>query len=127
MRVTSRLSENWRRQPALVIGILAVSLAAVEIIIDWTTWIELNISIVYSLPLVLAASARSRRLLWGLVFTLVLITFIVYYLQITPGHFSLGEEHFVNRVLSAVTMLLTAGLGHIWIRASETLDAQGRA
>jgi len=119
-----RLSETWHRRPTLVLGTLAVSLAAVEVIFDWTTWIELNVSIVYSLPLVLAAAARSRRLLWGLMLTLLLITFTVYFLQEVPAHFSLGEEHFVNRLLSGVTMLLTAGLGHIWIRASETLDAQ---
>ncbi len=127
MRRGARLSETWHGRPAIVLGTLAVSLAAVEVLIDWTTWIELNVSIVYGLPLILAAAARSRRLLWGLVSALVLVTFIIYSVQIPPGRFSLGEPFFVNRALSAAAMLLTAGFGHIWIRATEALDARGRA
>ena len=57
---------------------------------------------------------------------LILITFIVYSIQIPPGLFSLHEPFFVNRVLSTTAMLLTAGVGDIWIRATEQLDAQGR-
>ncbi len=123
MRVGSRLAATWRDRPMLVLGFLAVALAALEVLLDWTTWIELNVSIVYGLPLILAAAARSRRLLWGLTSALVLVTFVVYALQIPPGHFSLNEPFFVNRVLCAAAMVLTAGLGHIWIRAAETLRA----
>ncbi len=123
MRVGSRLAATWRDRPMLVLGFLAVALAALEVLLDWTTWIELNVSIVYGLPLILAAAARSRRLLWGLTSALVLVTFVVYALQIPPRHFSLNEPFFVNRVLCAAAMVLTAGLGHIWIRAAETLRA----
>jgi signal transduction histidine kinase len=106
---------------------LAVLLATVEVFLDWITWIELNVAIVYGLPLILAAAARSRPLLWTLMSILVLVTFVVYSFQIPPGHFSLDEPFFLNRVLAAVAMVLTAGLGHIWIKALETLEAQSRA
>jgi signal transduction histidine kinase len=111
----------------LILGILAVSLAAAAAITDWATWIELNLSILYGLPLILAAAARNRRLLWGLMSILVIVTFTVYSVQIPRGRFSLVEPFFVDRALSTAAMLLTAWLGHIWIRTTETLDAQGRA
>lgn len=113
-------------RPMPAAGVLAVGLAAALVLIDWVTWIELNESIVYPLPLVLAAMARSRRLLWGLVLFLVGTTFAVYAVQIAPGAFSPDEPFFVNRALSAVTVLLTAGLLHAWTLALEKLDEQER-
>jgi signal transduction histidine kinase len=126
MKLWNRALQKWHQQPRLVLGVLAVLLAAVEVLVDWTTWIQLNISLVYGLPLILAAAARSRRLLWSLTGVLIVITFIVYSIQIPPGLFSLNEPFFVNRLLSMAAMLLTAGLSHIWIKATEQLDAQGR-
>ena len=126
MESWNRALQRSRDQPRLIFGVLAVSLAALEVVVDWTTWIQLNISLVYGLPLILAAAARSRRLLWALTGVLIGITFIVYSMQIPPALFSLREPFFVNRVLSSAAMLLTAGLGHIWIKATEQLDAQGR-
>jgi signal transduction histidine kinase len=126
MELWNRALQKSRRRPRLMLGMLAVLLAAVEATLDWTTWIELNISLVYGLPLILAAAARSRRLLWTLTGVLIGITFIVYSIQIPPGVFSLSEPFFVNRVLSMTAMLLTAGLSHIWINATEQLDKQGR-
>src|ERR1044071_4699633 len=126
MELWNRGLQKWHDQPRVVLGVLAVSLATVEVLLDWTTWIQLNISLVYGLPLILAAAARSRRLLSTLTSVLIGITFIIYSIQIPPGLFSLREPFFVNRVLSSVAMLLTAGLGHIWIKATEQLDAQRR-
>lgn len=126
MEAWNRALQSWRQQPRLVLGILAVLLAAVEVLVDWTTWIQLNISLVYGLPLILAAEARGRRLLWGLTSVLIGITFVIYSMQIPSGLFSLREPFFVNRILSSMAMLLTAGLGHIWIKATEQLDAHGR-
>ena len=47
-------------------AVSAVLLAVVEVCIDWTTDIDLNVAIIYGLPLVVVAAARGRRLLWGL-------------------------------------------------------------
>ena len=44
-----------QRRVALA-AFLSILLAAVEVLIDWITWVELNVSIMYGLPLVLAAS-----------------------------------------------------------------------
>jgi len=126
MELWNRALQKWRDEPRLVLGALAVSLAALEVLVDWYTWIQLNISLVYGLPLILAAAARSRRLLWTLTSVLIGVTFIVYSMQIPPGLFSLQEPFFVNRVLSSAAMLVTAGLGHIWIEATEQLETQRR-
>jgi signal transduction histidine kinase len=114
----------WQRRRLPAAGGLAVCLAAIQVFIDWTTWIELNEAIVYTLPLVIAAMARSRRLLWGLTLFLIGTTFSVYAAQIPRGAFSLREPFFVNRVLTAVTVLVTAGLLHAWMLARNKLEEQ---
>jgi signal transduction histidine kinase len=105
-------------------AVFAVCLAVIQVVIDWLTWIELNEAIVYTLPLVLAGMARSRRLLWGMTIFLICTTFAVYTAQIGPGSFSFREPFFINRVLAAVTMLVTAGLLHAWMSAVETLNVR---
>ncbi len=114
---------KFLRRPA-VLGALAVALATAEIFLDVTTWIQLNIAIIYTLPLVLAAAARGRRLLWILTFVLVLITFIVYGLQDAQGHPSFHDEYFINRLLAAVNIVFAAALLHALSRAAEVLQAR---
>src|SRR2546421_7741466 len=94
------------------LGTLAILLALAEISIDAATWIQLNIAIIYGLPLVLAAATRSRPLIWVLTLILVCATFLVYALQIPPGVFTPREPMFVDRVLAAITLVLMAGLLH---------------
>jgi signal transduction histidine kinase len=113
--------------PLPMAGVAAVLLAAIQVVIDWLTWIELNEAIVYTLPLVLAAMTRSRRLLWGLTLFLVVTTIAVYTVQIGPGVFSPNEPLFINRVLAAATILLTAGLLHAWTLALNKLEEQDRS
>ena len=112
---------------ARVAAVVAVLLALIEILIDWVTRIELNVSIVYGLPLVVAAGARSRRLIWTLAACLLLTTFAVYYVQIPPAVFSVREQHFVNRVLAGLSLVLTASLLHVGLIAADMLDAQGES
>ena len=81
---------------------------------------------IFGLPLVLAGATRSRAFLWILTGLLVTTTFVVYALQIPPGAFTLKEIFFVNRVLNAISLLLLAGLLHIWMRSAETGEAQAR-
>jgi signal transduction histidine kinase len=96
---------------ALVLGL---------VVADFTTWVELDVATIYGLPLVLAGATRSRALLWSITALLVIATFVAYALQIPPGAFSLREIFFVNRALNVVSLLLLAGLLHIWIRSAET-------
>lgn len=116
---------QFLRSPGVLSG-LAIALAAVEVFLDVTTWIELNIAIVYSLPLVLAAAARSRRLLWSLALTLVVITFVVYWLQDAHGSPSMHDQYFINRLLATVNIVFAAALLHALSRAADTLEARNR-
>jgi signal transduction histidine kinase len=124
MKTSTRVLDFLLRRPVPLAGTSAVLLALAEVSVDWTTWVELHVEVIYGLPLVLAALGRSRRLLWGLVVFLVAMTFAVYVAQIEPGVFTLGEPHFINRVLAAVTLILTGGLFHAWIDAANAVEAQ---
>jgi signal transduction histidine kinase len=119
-----RLFDYLLDRPMPVAGSLAIVVAAVELAFDWATWVELDVSAVYGVPLVLAAVARNRRLLWFLTFALLLMTFAAYAAQIEPEAFSLHEPFFLNRALSAVALALSAVLCHVWIVAANRLAAQ---
>jgi signal transduction histidine kinase len=121
------LRKLWGMPVRRTLAVLAVLVALAEVFADWTTWLQLNLSIVYGLPLVLAAAVRNRRLLWGLTGALISATYIVYAHQISPGAFSLQEPFFVNRLLASVTALMTAALLHALITAFDAIDARGRA
>jgi len=108
-------------------GRLAVALAVLEIGLDYSTWVELNVATIYSLPLVLAAAARNRRLLWVLTFALACASFVVYFQQVHPGSFSWSEIFFVERLLSTTTVILTAVLLDAWTRLLDILDEQSRS
>jgi signal transduction histidine kinase len=108
----------------LLVAVFAVTLGLV--VADITTWIELDIATIYSLPLVLAGATRIRALLWALTGLLTATTFAVYALQLPAGAFSFHEPFFVNRVLNAFSLLLLAGLLHIWIRSTAANEAQAR-
>jgi signal transduction histidine kinase len=112
------------RQPVPFAGVLPVLIAGAAVLVDWVTWIELNESIVYSVPLILAGFARNRRLLWSLTLFLAATTFAVYYVQAPPGAFALREPFFIDRVLAFVTLLCTAGLLHAWTVAIDAIEAQ---
>ena len=104
--------------------VFAIVLAMAEVVLDAATWVELDIAAIYGIPLVLAAFTRNRRLLWGLMAALTLATFITYALQIPAGAFAQREAMFVNRVLDAVALLLTAGLLHVWMMSMDIREAQ---
>ncbi|HEX5270586.1 MAG TPA: HAMP domain-containing sensor histidine kinase [Gemmataceae bacterium] len=108
-------------------GLLATLLALSEVFIDWVTHIDLNMSILYGLPLVVAAATRSRRLLWGLALFLLATTFAVYAVQIPAGEFSPREMHFVNRVLAGAALVLTAGLVHVAMIGLDLVEEQRRS
>ena len=114
------------RGPMPLAGVLAVVLAAAGIALDWGTWLELNVSIVFTVPLVFAAAARNRALLWSLAVTLVCTTFVVYSLQMAPGEFNVHEPFFVDRLLSGATVLVVAMVLDTWMRLIDVLDGQGR-
>lgn len=124
MAESRALPKFLQRRPLRHAAVLAVLLAVLEVVVDVRSWSALNVSIVYGLPLVVAGGARSRRLLWSLALVLVASTFTVYAVQSPYPVFSLHEPIFLNRVLGAATILLTASLVHVLIAAMDRLDRQ---
>ena len=66
-------------------------------------------------------------MLWGLALFLLITIFAVYYVQIPPGVFSLREPYFVNRVLAAFALVLTAVLLHVGMIGLDLLETQRRS
>ena len=95
MNAAKSLTKFLHARPPLA-GALAVLAALLVAYIDWITWIELNVPVLYGLPLVLCVATRNRRLLWGMTASLLITTFVVYSLQSPPGPFSLLESFFVD-------------------------------
>jgi signal transduction histidine kinase len=116
----------WRshNETFVVIAVLGVSLGL--IIADAITPVELNLPTAYALPLVLAAAARNRRLLWFFTALLTIATFAVYAWKIPAGEFALREAFFVNRVLAATAFLVTAALLHAWMASAERSESRAR-
>jgi hypothetical protein len=108
-------------------GPVAVSLAIIEVAFDWGTWIELNVSVLYSLPLVFAAVARNRRLLWLLACALIGMTFAVYAAQVPSQETAVQRALLLDRVLSALFVLLSAGILDAWLQSLQVRDSQGQA
>jgi signal transduction histidine kinase len=117
---------------AATIGIV---LMAILMLVDLATWIELNIAVAYSIPLVFAAASRKPRLLWSMTAALIAITFIVYHIQISSaravpvegyaGFLRAANPYFIDRCLAALTILLTAAILQGWLislRAIELRD-----
>ena len=109
---------------ALLFTVFAITFGL--IVLDACTWIEFDVSVIYSLPMVLAGATRSRRLLWMLAALLTIATFVVYAVQIPAGAFSLHEKFFVNRVLDVAALLLIASVLHLWMNLVDTSEAQAR-
>ena len=127
METGKRLLDVLAGRAPSIAGSLGLALSTVMIAVDWGTWVELDVSIVYSLPLVVAALARSRRLLWGLTSCLVFAAFTVYLLKIPSGAFALYEPFFINRVLSVVTIIMTAAVLHVWMLAVNAIAAHSQS
>jgi signal transduction histidine kinase len=126
MSAMKSLSGFMHARPPLFIGALAVFLALLAAYIDLSTWIELNVSVVYGLPLVVSVATRNRRLLWGMTTFLLITTFVVYSLQMPPGRFSPLEPFFIDRLLAATALLLIACVLHYRMTAIDTMEAQRR-
>ena len=73
--------------------VFAVLLASLEVLIDTLTWIQLDVAAIYGLPLLLAAMARNRRLLWALTAILTIATFAVYAAQVPGGAYDVDPAY----------------------------------
>jgi signal transduction histidine kinase len=116
-------------------AILGAATAAFLVIFDLGTWIELNVAVLYSLPLVFVAASGSRGLLWAMACALTGMTVVVYFFQAPSvrgaagldGVFLLADPFFLDRALVAAAILLTAGILDGWMHALRAVAARDRA
>ena len=123
--------------PALLPALLAILLAIGFVMFDLATRIQLNVAVVYSIPLVFAAASRRPRLLWGLALCLLATTFVVYMIQApqalaTPPNLAaaavtFSDPYLVDRSLTAVTILLNAAILQGWLWSMRTIELRDRA
>ncbi|MEO7008349.1 MAG: histidine kinase dimerization/phospho-acceptor domain-containing protein, partial [Caldimonas sp.] len=105
---------------------LAVAAALVEIALDLSTPLELDLASMYALPLLLAAYSRRRLLLWSLSLLLVVAALVVYYLHVGTAMPTLRDELLGNRLLDVVALLVTTGVLHLWMRSLDVREGQSR-
>jgi signal transduction histidine kinase len=103
---------------------LAVLLAGILVAVDFATWIELNVSIAFTVPLLIASLSRSRRLLWTIAVALIAATFVAYSRQIAPGAFAPHETFFVDRLMSSATVLAVSIVLSARMRFRDLLDRE---
>jgi len=118
-------------------AVIGVVLAMLLMMLDFATWIELNVAVVYGLPLVFAAASRRPRVLWSLAAVLIAVTFIVYGIQaphmqprtasVHPGFVSLDHPYLLDRSLAALMVLLTAGILQGWLFSLAGIEARDAA
>ena len=123
--------------PALLPALLAILLAIGFVMFDLATRIQLNVAVVYSIPLVFAAASRRPRLLWGLALCLLATTFVVYMIQapqapavpanLPTAALTFSDPYLVDRSLTAVTILLNAAILQGWLWSMRTIELRDRA
>ena len=105
-------------------GLLPVVVAAIVVVIDLTTRIQLNVPILYGVPLIVAAWTRNRRALWTLGVVLAGTTFVVYWAEMPAATVSMAEPLFVDRLLACAAILIITALLHVWTEALDAVEAQ---
>jgi signal transduction histidine kinase len=126
-------------QPLITSGVvpavIGLMLTVMLMLLDFSTWIELNVAVAYSLPLVFAAASRKPRVLWALAAVLIVATFVVYQVQIPSarvqppaggGWASMQDPYLVDRALAALTILLTATILQGWLYSIRAIEARDR-
>jgi hypothetical protein len=100
-------------------GAVAILLAVALMILDAATGVDLNVSILYPVPLIVAAMAPSFRLVGFLSVTLSTTVFLIYATQAAATDIGLFGPLFVNRILSFISVLGTAILLSISLLAKS--------
>jgi len=114
----ARFGRAWSGWAAGAASVLLVAGVATT---DLLT-MNVNLSILYILPVLLAVRTRSRAWVWQLAVVLVALTYIGYFFGPRAVPESEGWRGMVwnyrmaNRTLAAVTILLVAAMAHFWIR-----------
>jgi hypothetical protein len=110
-------------QIGAMLGMLIVMPAVLVItLIDSMTPANFNLSVLFTVPLVACAWARSVRLLWTMFVLLQVLTFGGLLWGPPPSDPSVIHWIWLNRIMNSVMMLILAGLLHYVMRTRENAD-----
>ena len=110
----------------MLVATLAVLAALAEIALDVGTPLELDLASIYPVPLLLAAYARRRALLWSLSLLLGIAALAVYELNVASAIPILKDELLFNRLIDVVALLVTTTVLHVWLRSLDLRESQSR-
>src|ERR1041384_4791377 len=97
-------------------GGLTVAAVAVIALVDLITPVEVNLAILYGVPLLGCALARRRRILWGLVTICCVLSYAAFFWKWGGiGRGGLFASLLLNRSLDGLVLLGTGGLLHYLI------------
>lgn len=108
--------------------ILSAVFAIVVVVTDLLVPANINLAILYTVPLFVASWFRNARVLWSATAILILLTFVGYFAgPIAPAAPSDIGLHLQNRVLIATVLLTVALLLHAVSRAEAVRDVRRSA
>jgi signal transduction histidine kinase len=112
---------NFRVPPPLAVGLTLVSIAGIALI-DYYTSRRVNGAILYSLPLIVAAAAMSRRLIWSVAALGAALTLLVFWFEPTPLEPWESRYILTNRLIATGELFLLAGILHAFVGTYQKLE-----
>jgi PAS domain S-box-containing protein len=110
--------QSIAKLPAPVAAAIAIAITVLLIGTDIATGVNLNVAIFKGVPLIVAAGARSRRLLWILTGVLLVATVGVLLFELplvaVPAY---RQVVIINKLFAITSMLIVAVILHVWIGA----------
>jgi len=120
----AEVSESFRYQDQQISSTFAMlssaPLVAVIALVDYLMPANLNLAILYPIPLLICGWTRSQGLLWGMLLLLLSLTFIGYWFGGPPTTANLGFSMQRNRILAGLGMLTVTAILSYWIGRDET-------
>ena len=112
------LLERLEVQRALLITVIVV---VSLFLTDFASPRELNLPILYGVPLILCASSRSIRMIWIMLPIVIALCWIGYfYGRVATQGINLSETIvYMNRIIASAVMVLLAVLATMWIRMNN--------
>jgi hypothetical protein len=104
---------------AMVGMLIAMPTVVVIALMDALTDGHFNLAVLYMVPLVTCAWARSVRLLWTLCGLLEVLAIGGFYWGPPPSGDEPFQRFLQNRIFNGLVMIIVAGLLHYWIRTTR--------
>ena len=117
------LPDEFDRAQGQIIAMLGMLIAMPTVVViamaDLMTPGHFNVAVLYVIPLVTCAWARSPRLLWTLCALLEVLAIGGLFWGLPPSSDEPFQRFLYSRIFNATVMVIVAGLLHYWMRATR--------